>query len=138
MTTSAPAWQSAIAIALPIPELAPVTRAFCPLRILRMSHCGITMFGRFSGIASRTFLLFIIIGHCLLIFEYGFDAKRSRCVSRFRVCSVTGFRCGERGCRRSINVEIIRRLDDGDEMEFFGFPRWTQFNLLFNGLERAN
>jgi hypothetical protein len=54
ITTSAPAWQSAIATALPMPEFAPVTRAFCPLRILRASHLGITKLARSSGIKSRT------------------------------------------------------------------------------------
>src|SRR6516225_6742173 len=48
MTTSAPAWPSAIATVLPMPELAPVASAFCPARILRISQLGMTTDGRFS------------------------------------------------------------------------------------------
>jgi len=33
-------------MALPMPELAPVTRAFCPLRIFRMGQAGMTTSGR--------------------------------------------------------------------------------------------
>src|SRR5215471_12237731 len=48
MTTSAPAWPSAIATVLPMPELAPVASAFCPARILRIPQLGMTTDGRFS------------------------------------------------------------------------------------------
>src|SRR4051812_37067498 len=45
--TSAPAWPSAIAMALPMPELAPVTIAFCPRRVWTVEHAGITGSGKF-------------------------------------------------------------------------------------------
>src|SRR5262249_52790503 len=40
-TTSAPACPRPMATALPMPELAPVTRAFCPFRIFSASRFGI-------------------------------------------------------------------------------------------------
>src|SRR5688572_24674324 len=44
-----------------MPELAPVTRAFWPLRILRASHRGAWIAGSCSGITSRTDLLLVIM-----------------------------------------------------------------------------
>src|SRR5438046_10172664 len=46
MQTLAPACPRANAIERPIPELAPVTIAFCPLSNLRFSVLGATGFGR--------------------------------------------------------------------------------------------
>src|SRR6266540_3816589 len=46
MQTSAPACPSASAMDRPMPELAPVTIAFCPLSNLRFSVFGTTGFGR--------------------------------------------------------------------------------------------
>src|SRR5688572_24394112 len=50
-----------MATALPMPLLAPVTRAFWPLSTLRTSHCGVWICGNCSGITSRTDLLSIIM-----------------------------------------------------------------------------
>src|SRR5688572_22850219 len=46
-----------MATARPMPLLAPVTRAFWPLSILRASHRGMCIAGNCSGITSRTDLL---------------------------------------------------------------------------------
>src|SRR6266498_1330996 len=46
MQTSAPACPSASAMDRPMPELAPVTIAFCPFSSLRFSVFGTTGFGR--------------------------------------------------------------------------------------------
>ena len=42
---------SPLATALPIPELAPVTRAFCLFKIFSVEQFGITTFGSLSGVA---------------------------------------------------------------------------------------
>ena len=57
---SAPALPSAIATPLPMPELAPVTRAFCPVRILRIAQLGITTGGRSS--ASIILSMLVVLG----------------------------------------------------------------------------
>src|SRR4051794_24457278 len=85
--TSAPARQRAMATALPMPEFAPVTRAFWPLRTLRTSQCGMTTDGATpsSGIMSRTREVTDISSSIVFTFNLllgcGFDAGSTGTVS---------------------------------------------------------
>src|ERR1700675_547202 len=81
--TSAPACPSAKAIALPIPELAPVTSAFCPFKIFKGSTSGLTTSGSFSLPGFFSIVLIPLFDSCArLLYQFGDQRRPPRLPAR--------------------------------------------------------